>query len=120
MGATTYKQILTFGDWQYPGKLYYILTSRNLSAARTGIIKRSVEEVIEDIKSREYQRVWIVGGVAVASAFMQKQLVNEYIITIIPVILGSGISLYQSAPEQSLNLIETKAYSSDVVKLHYC
>jgi dihydrofolate reductase len=78
-----------------------------------------VEEVVEDIKNREYQRVWLVGGGLVASSFMQKGLVDEYIIAIIPVILGSGISLYQSAPEQKLKLIETKAYSSGVVKLHY-
>jgi hypothetical protein len=36
--------------------------------------------------------------------------VSEYIIGVIPIILGAGISLYQSVPEQNLDLIETNAY----------
>lgn len=56
MGYTTYEQILGFGDWPYPSKLSYVLTSRNLSTTRTDIIfTKSVEEVLEDTKKRDFQ-----------------------------------------------------------------
>lgn len=121
MGSTTYEQILGFEDWPYPGKLAYVLTSRNLSTTRTDVcfVKGGVEEVIEDVKQKGYKRVWLVGGGKVASSFMEKGLVTEYIIGVIPIILGTGISLYQSVPEQNLDLIETNTYSSGVVGLRY-
>ena len=37
MGATTYEQILTFGDWPYGGKRSYGLTRRSLSTDRSDI-----------------------------------------------------------------------------------
>ncbi|MBD2128904.1 dihydrofolate reductase family protein [Microcoleus sp. ZQ-A2] len=121
MGSTTYEQVLGFGDWPYPGKFSYVLTTRNLSTTRTDVrfVKGGVEEVVEDVKKKGYKRVWLVGGGKVAASFMEKGLVSEYIIGVIPIILGAGISLYQSVPEQNLDLIETNTYSSGVVGLRY-
>ncbi|MBD2013568.1 dihydrofolate reductase [Microcoleus sp. FACHB-53] len=121
MGATTYEQVLSFGDWPYPGKFSYVLTTRNLSTTRTDVrfVKGGVEEVVEDVKKKGYKRVWLVGGGKVAASFMEKGLVSEYIIGVIPIILGAGISLYQSVPEQNLDLIETNTFSSGVVGLRY-
>jgi dihydrofolate reductase len=121
MGSTTYEQVLGFGDWVYPDKPSYILTSRNLSTVRTDIffVKGGIEEVINEINQKGYQRVWVIGGGKVASAFMQRNLVDEYIITIIPIILGAGISLYQFVPELKLDLISAKSDSSGMVELYY-
>ena len=121
MGSTTYKQVLGFGDWPYPGKISYILTSRNLSTTRTDIlfVKGGMEEVLKHVKKKSYKRVWLMGGGNLVSSFINRGLVNEYIIAIIPTILGSGISLYQSVTELKLDLISAESYSSGVVELHY-
>ncbi len=121
MGSKTYEQVLGFGDWVYPGKLSYILTSRDLSTPRHDIffVKGGIPEVIENINNQGYQRVWVVGGGKVASSFISQGLIDEYIITVIPIILGSGISLYQSVPEVKLDLIELKSYSYGMVELYY-
>ena len=121
MGSATYKQVLGFGDWPYPGKLSYILTSRNLSTTRTDIlfVKGGMEEVLKYIKKKSYKRVWLMGGGNLISSFINRGLVDEYIIAIIPTILGSGISLYQSVTELKLDLISANSYSSGVVELHY-
>lgn len=121
MGATTYEQVLSFGDWPYPGKFSYVLTHRDLSTTRTDVcfVQGGVEEVVKDVNKKGYQRVWLVGGGKVAASFMEQGLVSEYMIGVIPIILGSGISLYQSVPEQKLDLIETNTFSSGVVGLRY-
>ncbi|PAX59502.1 dihydrofolate reductase family protein [Brunnivagina elsteri] len=121
MGSTTYEQILEFGDWQYPGKLSYVFTSRNLSTKRNNIlfVKGGIEEVILDMNRRGYKRVWLVGGGNIISSFLNKGLVDEYIITIIPIILGSGISLFQSVSELKLNFVGIKSYNSSAVELRY-
>lgn len=120
MGSATYEQVLGFGDWAYPGKLSYILTSRSLETDRSDVVFISdIETALEDIRRRSFKRVWIVGGGKVASSFMARGLVDEYILTLIPIILGTGISLYQAVPEQKLNLVKTKSYASGAVELHY-
>jgi dihydrofolate reductase len=120
MGYSTYEQVLGFGDWPYPGKLSYVLTNQNLSTTTSDVIFiKSLEEVIEEIIKRGHRLVWLVGGGKVISPFIRNGLVDEYHIFLIPIILGSGISLYQSLPEVKLQLIETKSYSSGVVELHY-
>ncbi len=121
MGSTTYKQVLGFGDWPYPGKISYVLTSRNLSTKRDDIlfIKGGVEEVLKKVKEKKYKQVWLMGGGNLISSFVNRGLVNEYIIAIIPTILGSGISLYQSVTELKLDFVSTKSYSSGIVELHY-
>ncbi|PMB50443.1 deaminase [Fischerella thermalis CCMEE 5201] len=121
MGSTTYEQILSFGDWPYPDKVSYVLTSRNLSTTRTDVffVKGGIEEVLEDVNHKGYKRVWLVGGGKVASSFMNRGLVDEYIIVLIPTILGSGISLYQSVQELKLDLIELTSYPSGLVELLY-
>ncbi len=121
MGSTTYKQVLGFGDWAYPGKLSYVLTSRNLSTTRADVlfVKGGVEEVIEDVQEKGYKRVWLMGGGFVASSFIKRGLVDEYIITVIPTILGAGISLYQSVPELKLLLVNVISHDSGRVELRY-
>ena len=50
---------------------------------------------------------------------MNKNLVDEFFIFIVPIILGSGISLYQSIPELKLKAIDTLSYPYGIVGLHY-
>ena len=121
MGATTYEQVLGFGDWVYAGKRSYVLTQRPLTSDRDDIVfvNGGLEAVLKAIHAAGYQRVWIVGGGNVASQFMAQRLIDEYIIAILPIILGDGFALYQSVPEQRLRLIDATSYPTGAVVLRY-
>jgi len=121
MGATIYEQVLSFGEWVYPGKQTYVLTRRSRFSSRSDItfVQSGVEAVVEQVIQQSYKRIWIVGGGDVASSFLRHGLVNELIIVIIPIVLGSGIPLFQSVPEQSVTLISTRSLSAGAVELHY-
>ncbi|MGP1385013.1 MAG: dihydrofolate reductase family protein [Thainema sp.] len=125
MGATTYEQVLGFGDeWPYPGKLTYVLTHRDQLTQPTDpkaaiALQPDVKSIISDAKQQNFQRIWLVGGGSVAAAFMQQGLIDEYVIVVIPILLGEGISLYQSIPEIKLKLINSQSFSSGAVELHY-
>ncbi|MDX2239893.1 MAG: dihydrofolate reductase family protein [Leptolyngbyaceae cyanobacterium bins.302] len=120
MGATTYEQVLTFGEWVYPGKQSYVLTQRSLSSDRPDItFVDGVEATVDQITQQGYQRIWVVGGGKVISALMQQSLITEFIITVFPLLLGSGIPLFQSVPEHSLKLIQAKPFASGAVELRY-
>lgn len=120
MGAATYEQVLTFGDWPYPDKLSYVLTHRNFSTDRSDIqVVGDMEALLTAIQRQGYQRIWVVGGGQIAAEFMRRGLISDWILAIAPIILGDGISLYQNVPQQKLQLLSTRCFPSGIVELHY-
>jgi len=60
------------------------------------------------------------GSLSIASALMEKNLIDEYWILVHPVVLGSGKKLFENITNKVvLKLIETKTLGSGVVALHY-
>jgi dihydrofolate reductase len=80
----------------------------------------SPRSVLRELQARDLRRAWLVGGGELAGAFQAEGLISEYIISIIPVILGAGIPLFGShGSAQALKLIESKTYPSGVAQLKY-
>lgn len=52
------------------------------------------------------------------NAFMKEDAIDEFIITVIPVVLGSGIPLFQQTNETKLRLKGMKQFGQ-AVQLHY-
>lgn len=62
----------------------------------------------------------ILGSPRFAHYLMQLGLIDEYKITVSPVLIGSGLSLFQGIQEKTnLKLIENKTFASGVIGLHY-
>ena len=123
MGSKTYEQILGFGDWPYAGKPSYVFTHQTLRTERKDVIftqGQEPERVISEMEAQGYKRIWLVGGAEIIASFIQCDLIDEYIISIIPIILGAGIPLFKSpTPEVKLEVLESKLYSSGLLHLHY-
>jgi dihydrofolate reductase len=55
-----------------------------------------------------------------AAAFRAERLISEYIVAVIPVILGAGIPLFVgAAAQESLSLAESKVFRNGIVQMHY-
>jgi dihydrofolate reductase len=66
------------------------------------------------------RRAWLVGGGKLAAALRAEGLITEYIVSLIPVLLGAGIPLFDGpAAKQALRLAQTKTYESGIVQLRY-
>jgi len=122
MGSKTYEQILGFGEWPYAGKPCRVCTSRQLETGAPGVVFTSREpaEVVAELKALELHRIWLVGGGRLAASFGKHNLISEYIISVIPVLLGEGIPLFP-APSQreKLTLADSKSYASGLVQIRY-
>lgn len=57
-------------------------------------INQNVGDFIRNIKKEDGRNIWIVGGARLVDNLMKEDLVDEYIISTIPVILGDGIRLF--------------------------
>lgn len=121
-GSKTYDLANSFGEWPYPGKPTFVFTRRSLKSKRDDVffLSEPVDSAMEKIKAQGFQRVWLLGGGELVRSFLQHKLIDEYIISVIPIILGAGISLFPPAtPEQQLELVSSRHYESGLVQVHY-
>lgn len=122
MGARTYDQILDTGKWAYDHKPCLVLSNRARKPFRECVefFTGRVEDAVDLMREWNLKRVWIVGGASMFTQFHRKKLIDDYIIAIIPIMLGSGIPLIQSCDvEVSLRLVSSKAQDSGLVLNHY-
>lgn len=64
--------------------------------------------------------IFVDGGAATIHALLKKGLIDQFIISIIPHLLGSGIRLFADEfPEQHLKLTDSKTFPSGLVQLWY-
>lgn len=122
MGAKTYDQILNTGKWPYDHKPCLVLSNRARKPFRECIefFTGRVEEAVGLMREWNLKRVWIVGGASIFTQFHRKRLIDDYVIAIIPIILGSGIPLMLSCDvEVRLKLVSSKAHESGLVLNHY-
>lgn len=122
MGRKTYEKVLTF-DVEFPhkGRNCYVL-SKILKGSDENVhfFSGDVDELIKKIKTEEGKDIFIDGGSEVVRAFRDKDLIDEYVISIIPILLGKGIRLFRDTDtENNLKLIESKAFESGLVQLRY-
>ena len=124
MGRVTYEQLLTFGvDYPYPGTDGYVF-----SRTRAGEQDENVEFVdgadipqfIAQLKEGSDRDIWLIGGGQLVRDFLHVDLVDQIVVTILPVILGQGIPLFPPpTPQVNLLLVENRSYSNGMVQLTY-
>ena len=59
------------------------------------------------------------GSISLAQDLMKANVIDEYQIRIVPVILGGGTLLFSERDELNLELVKTKAYPSGLLLVQY-
>ena len=122
VGSQTFKQAAQFPQWPYPEKPCWVFSRQPLhtSLPHVFVTDQSPEEVVAELDRRECQRAWLVGGGQLAGSFRVQGLITEYIVSVIPVLLGAGVPLFGSpAPAERLLLVTSKVYPRGLVQLRY-
>ncbi|MCH8548629.1 MAG: dihydrofolate reductase family protein, partial [Balneolaceae bacterium] len=111
MGRHSFEKILTFNEWYYEDTEVIVLTTQDLKEPEslTGkvIFKSGTpQEIVMELAKEGKKHLYIDGGITIQK-FLKANLINELTITVIPIILGSGIPLFgNEGTEQPLELIE--------------
>ena len=122
MGSGTYPHIPMQGGWPYAGKPCWVVSHRPLASHHPDVLvtAASPEALRDEMAQRGLKRVWMIGGGKLIASFREKGLIHEYIITVIPTILGAGIPLFPTpGPAEALRLAESRTYPNGLVQLRY-
>ena len=123
MGRKTYDLMVSFGMKEgYTGKKNYVF-SRTLSKAaspKVVIVSEGVPVLAERLRSEKGKDIWLVGGAELVAAFLDSGQVDQFVIHVIPTMIGEGIPLVSPRHRNlPLKLLVTKRFPDGVVKLHY-
>lgn len=126
MGSRTYETALGFEakgfGWPYGDKPTIVLTSRELSKTRDTVELHSgdLRELVNERLKPAFRSIWFVGGGVVAGECLRLGLADEVRYSIMPVLIGEGISFFQGLEvDVRLHLLEVKAHRSGMVELRH-
>lgn len=123
MGRKTFEQVLTFGEWPYSKPVFVLSNSlSSLPDNLTGkaeIINGDPYSIIDKLNSRGFMNLYIDGGNTIQE-FISSRLIDELIITTVPVLLGEGIPLFgNNIQDQWFDYSGTEVLNNMLVKNHY-
>lgn len=116
MGWRTYHQIVTelsTNEWPYENLTTYVITHNRMdSSKKIRFTDTNPAVLINELKSENGKGIWICGGANLAQQLVDENLIDCYFITVIPILLGSGIRLFEhGTSEIKLRLLETRSYN---------
>lgn len=126
-GSTTYEWVLDhLPAWPYPGKACWVLSSRDVRIPEgddvdVRVVQGEVAELHDEILASAGERnLWILGGGNIASQYADAGLIDEVLVTVVPVVLGAGKPLFERRlPGGPLQLTGASVFETGMVELRY-
>lgn len=123
MGRKTYEQALEFGEWPYREKKSYVFTRQKEPTRRENnveFVSEDIGEFVRQLKRNTEEDIWLVGGSQIIKVFFEENLVQDLILFVVPIILGSGIPLFDHiGKEIGFRTGRVERYENGLVKLEY-
>lgn len=124
MGRKTYELVVAMQDQAPPGfpKMKEYVFSNTMETANKDVtlIRGDIKKEVGKIKKQKGKDIWLFGGADLISSLMNLQLVDEFILAVHPVVLGSGKALFKDMNERTwLTLTDHKIYPNGLVFLTY-
>jgi dihydrofolate reductase len=124
MGRTTFETVIGFDvPWPYT-KPVFVLSNKlkeipDSHKDKAFLVNGTLTEILEQIHGKGYGRLYIDGGTTIRN-FLKEDLIDEMVLTTIPILLGGGSSLFGDLPsELNFELIGTKTFLNQISQRHY-
>lgn len=121
MGRVTFDTVCGFGiDWPYQKPVFVLSNSLTelpeKYQGKVELVNGPLSQVLANLHQRGFYKLYIDGGKTIQS-FLQEDLIDEMIITVIPVLLGSGFSLFGPVKDSLIfECKETKLFLDKIVQ----
>jgi len=124
IGRRTYDYVLKeIGSSHYDNgqrDVYVITRTERPSVGRTTFYTGNLTDLVDRLKSENGKNIYCDGGAEVINELLNHDLIDEFIISIVPVLLGNGTKLFKDGrPEQTLEFVKAKTFETGLTQLHY-
>ena len=124
MGRTTFETVVGFDvPWPY-SKPIFVLSNKlkeipESHKDKAFLVNGTLTGILEQIHGKGYGRLYIDGGTTIRN-FLKEDLIDEMVLTTIPILLGDGSSLFgETRNELKFELTETKTFLNQISQSHY-
>ena len=120
MGSRTYEKAAGMGGG-FGGKTpCWVFSSRPLRARKVTVTSDPPAVVAAALAERGIRRAWLMGGGKLASSFLAAGLIDEISLGVMPVVLGSGIPVFDGGiPPTHLKLVSKRDYKGGALGLTF-
>lgn len=122
VGRKTYDWVMKqVAEFPHANKNTFVITrSARPSIGNIHFYSGDLKDLVEQLKNAKGKNIFCDGGAEVVNELMKYKLIDEYIISIIPILLGNGTRLFiDGRPEQYLQLLSAKSFETGLTQLHY-
>lgn len=124
IGRKTYDYVLKeLGASHYDnGKrdVYVITRTEKPNVGITTFYTGNLTDLVKQLQSENGKNIYCDGGSEIINELLKNDLVDEFIISVVPVLLGNGTRLFKDGrPEQQLQFVSAKTYDTGLTQLYY-
>lgn len=122
VGRRTYDWLIKqVGEFPHADKNAYVITRQpRPQVGSTVFYTGDLTRLVRNLKKENGKNIFCDGGAEVVNALLRLDLLDEIIVSVIPVLVGNGIRLFQDEGiEQKLKLLSAKTFESGLTQLHY-
>jgi dihydrofolate reductase len=122
MGRKTYDWVMTqVSQFPHSERTTFVITrTAKSNIGKTNFYSGNLLDLIVKLKSEKGGNIFCDGGAEIVNELLKYKLIDEIILSIVPVLVGNGTKLFNSErPEHILELISTKPFEKGLVQLHY-
>lgn len=100
--------------------VYVITKTKRQNVGKTIFYTGNPIELVQQLKNGNGKDIYCDGGAEIVNELLKSDLIDEFIISIVPVLVGDGIRLFKDGrPEQQLELVNSKTFDTGLIQLHY-
>ena len=123
IGRGTFEKVLTFPSWPYEKKAFVLSTSikqvPDILREKITVLSMKPKELLNYLSGNGFSSIYVDGG-KVIQAFLKEDLIDNLIISKVPVLIGSGISLFDYLDtDLQFAHIQTQVSSNGLVRSYY-
>ena len=125
MGSGSFRTVLTFGEWPYRKPVMVMsrsMTPRDIPPAlaeRVRVTDLGPRELMQALRRQGWSRAYVDGG-RVVQSFIRDGLIEDLVLTIVPILIGTGIRPFgEIGSDIDLELTGTTPFPSGLVQVRY-
>jgi dihydrofolate reductase len=100
--------------------VYVITSTARPPTGRTIFYTGDPTTLIQQLKTEPGKNLYCDGGATLINNLLKSDLIDEFVISVIPILVGNGIRLFQDGrPEQQFELLSVKSYDTGLAQVHY-